>query len=145
MRKEEFKQAWIHHVEHNDHHVEHFIENYSKLIDRLDQESNLIIRPMPDEAIVEMIVDQIAASVSYEKSWPKTKKKDGWSWMKNNYQFFRLHPETKVKFSILLMAIGFQSIISSSIDWLTMVEKSSLSDKDKKKLFQLKYLIEKNN
>ena len=76
--EDQFQRAWQHHLRHNDHHWEHFI----------DEEQEHIIYSMPDEAIVEMLVDNLAASRSYEGYWPNGKSKDGWPWITQHYDQF---------------------------------------------------------
>ncbi|CAF2964711.1 unnamed protein product [Rotaria sp. Silwood2] len=84
-----FHVAWLHHVAHNDHHWEHFIANYSQIAKQVRNHSELaqhFIREMPDDALLEMVVDNVAASRSYEGYWPNGAKKDGWTWMTKWYE-----------------------------------------------------------
>jgi hypothetical protein len=52
-----------------------------------------MIYPIPDEAIVELLVDNLAASRSYEGCWSNGKSKDGWLWMTEYYDQYRMHPD----------------------------------------------------
>jgi hypothetical protein len=145
--EEEFHRAWLHHVHHNDHHWEHFIENYpsvSKILANNPQLNNLTIYEMPDEAILEMIADNLAASRSYEGYWPDRKKKDGWPWMTKSYQKYRLHPISKIKFTAFLCALGYERFLPQEFDW-TIIENATISKQEKIKLLQLQKLAKLNN
>ncbi|CAF1298939.1 unnamed protein product, partial [Rotaria sordida] len=66
-RDDAFHVAWLHHVAHNDHHWEHFISNYAQIAKQIRNHPELaqnFIREMPDDALLEMIVDNVAASRS---------------------------------------------------------------------------------
>lgn len=141
--KKEFQQAWIHHVHHNDHHCEHFIEDYARLINQLDQVP-LKINPMPDEAILEMLADNLAASRSYEGRWPDPRKKDGWAWMTNGFHRFRLHPVSKWKFTAFLCAVGYANALPVTFDWNT-IGSINVDDHERRRLLALKPLAEFNN
>lgn len=144
---EEFHQAWLHHAEHNDHHSEHFIQDYRRISKRLGTKEfneDLIISEMPDQAILEMVTDNMAATRSYEGFWPESKKKDGWKWMSNAFDRFHLHDNTKMKFSAILCAIGYARVLPNEFDW-TSIDKSNMSNEDKLRLSQLKTLADLNN
>jgi len=145
---EEFHQAWLHHVYHNDHHWEHFIDDYPSISKILmttnSQPKNLIIHQMPDEAILEMVADNLAATRSYEGYWPNTQKKDGWKWMTDSFDRFRLHPITKLKFTAFLCALGYARVLPQEFDW-TIIENANISNEEKIKLLQLKKLARLNN
>jgi hypothetical protein len=146
--EEEFHQAWLHHVYHNDHHWEHFIDDYPSISKILmttnSQPKNLIIHQMPDEAIIEMVADNLAATRSYEGYWPNTQKKDGWKWMTDSFDRFRLHPITKLKFTAFLCALGYARVLPQEFDW-TIIENANISNEEKIKLLQLKKLARLNN
>jgi len=143
-KHEEFHQAWLHHVYHNDHHWEHFIENYPSVAKNLSNNNNLIIHEMPDDAILEMVADNLAATRSYEGYWPDGKKKDGWNWMTNSFDKYRLHPITKIKFSAILCALGYAGVLPKEFDW-TMIDKINLLNEEKNKISQLQKLAKLNN
>ena len=141
---ENFDRAWLHHVEHNDHHWEHFIENYSSIAQRLrknEHVNDLIIHEIPEEAILEMIADNLAATRSYEGFWPETKRKDGWKWMSKSFDDFRLHPNTKMKFTAILCALGYGRVLPEQFDW-TSINKSNMTKDEKSRLVQLKELAD---
>jgi hypothetical protein len=146
--EEEFHQAWLHHVYHNDHHWEHFIDDYPSIAKILmttnSQPKNLIIHQIPDEAILEMVADNLAATRSYEGYWPNTQKKDGWKWMTDSFDRFRLHPITKLKFTAFLCALGYARVLPQEFDW-TIIENANISNEEKIKLLQLKKLARLNN
>lgn len=105
-----FHAAWLHHVAHNDHHCEHFIENYDQMAKPLWGHPDLAkhsLREMPDAALLEMVVDNIAATRSYEGYWPNGADKSGWTWMTKSFDHFILHPTTRIKFGALLCALGY--------------------------------------
>jgi hypothetical protein len=134
--EEEFHQAWLHHVYYNDHHWEHFIDDYPV--------KNLVIHQMPDEAILEMVADNLAATRSYEGYWPNTQKKDGWKWMTDSFDRFKLHPITKLKFMAFLCALGYARVLPQEFDWKT-IETANISNEEKTKLLQLQKLARLNN
>jgi hypothetical protein len=139
---EEFHKAWLHHVAHNDHHWEHFIDNYP-LWDH-QQINDLIIHQMPDDAILEMVADNLAATRSYEGYWPDGKKKDGWSWITNSFEKYGLHSISKMKFAAILCALGYARVLPKEFDWTT-IEKMNISNAEKKKVLQLEKLAQLNN
>jgi hypothetical protein len=134
QHEDQFQQAWRHHFRPNDHHFEHFI----------DEHEPQIIHPMPDEAIVEMLADNLAASRSYEGYWPDGKNKHGWSWMTQNYDKFRLHPNSQLKFNALLCATGYARVLPRPFDWAS-IERSQLDTHEKRRLLQLRSLEEINS
>ncbi|CAF1304073.1 unnamed protein product [Adineta steineri] len=144
---ETFHQAWLHHVRHNDHHSEHFIEDYpsvSKILWKNDKLNNLIIHEMPDDAILEMVADNLAATRSYEGYWPNGAKKDGWSWMTESFDHYRLHPITRLKFTAFLCALGYARVLPQEFDWKT-IGKANISNEEKKKLLKLQQIAQLNN
>jgi hypothetical protein len=146
-KPEEFHQAWLHHVHYNDHHWEHFVENYAsvaKNITNNDPLDNLIIHEMPDEAILEMLSDNLAASRSYEGYWPNGTSKDGWKWMTNAYNRHKLHPITRIKFGAFICALGYEKILPQKFDWTT-IEKANISNEEKRKLLKLQELAQSTN
>lgn len=145
-KPEEFHQAYLHHVHHNDHHWVHFIGNYASIAKNLSNidESNLTIREMPDDAILEMIADNLAASRSYDGFWPDGKKKDGWKWMTNSFNGHKLHPITKMKFTAFLCALGYEKILPQPFDWTT-IENANISNDEKKRLLKLQEIAQLTN
>ena len=140
---DEFHRAWLHHVDHNDHHSEHFIKDYRLIFKRLwknEPLENLMISEMPDDAILEMVADNLAATRSYEGFWPERKK---WNWMTNSFNKFRLHPITKLKFTVFLCALGYTEVLPEEFDW-TIIENANISNEEKIKLLQLKKLAHFN-
>jgi hypothetical protein len=81
-----FAAAWLHHVQHNDHHWEHWVlpqpgkENVS-----LD---------MPDQCIREMVADWLGASMAYEGYWPVKGK---WRWYTENFKNIQLSSLTRLR------------------------------------------------
>ncbi|CAF0889802.1 unnamed protein product [Didymodactylos carnosus] len=114
--KETFHKAWLHHVASNDHHWEHFIPNYSDISNQLWNEPQLAQPPkeIPDDALMEMIADNIGATRSYEGHWP-TKYK--WTWLTNYYDKYILHLHSRIKMSALLCALGYADVLPSPFDW----------------------------
>ncbi|CAF4075413.1 unnamed protein product [Rotaria sp. Silwood2] len=142
-----FHVAWLHHVAHNDHHWEHFIANYSQIAKQVRNHSELaqhFIREMPDDALLEMVVDNVAASRSYEGYWPNGAKKDGWTWMTKWFDHYILHQITRIKFGALLCALGYAQILPNEFD-CTQIYRSDISSDDQMKLAQLETLAKMNN
>src|SRR4051794_16451460 len=67
-----FAAAWRHHYEHNDHHPEYFGCAADGTFGR-----------MPDEAVVEMVIDWMAASRAYEGEWPCCG--GHWRWLEHSW------------------------------------------------------------
>ena len=142
-----FHQAWLHHVANNDHHWEHFISNYSQVAKQLWNHPELSsdsLREMPDDALLEMIVDNVAATRSYEGYWPNGSKKDGWAWMTNSFDRYVLHPTTRIKFGAILCALGYAEVLPHEFNW-TLITTSDISSDDRSKLAQLKKLSQLSN
>ena len=88
-----FAAAWRHHYEHNDHHPEHFMRPDGTL------------ERMPDEAVIEMVVDWMAASRAYEGSWPCCG--GHWRWLEHSWDRLRLHPDNKALAGAIVQALGY--------------------------------------
>jgi hypothetical protein len=100
-RDAEFEQAWRHHYEHNDHHPEHF-----------DTAGGLA--RMPDPALVEMVIDWMAASRAYEGSWPCCG--GHWRWLEHSWDRLRLHPSNKALAGAIVCVLGYATAIPA-YDW----------------------------
>lgn len=83
-----FAAAWRHHYEHNDHHPEHFAGER-----------------MPDEAVVEMVVDWMAASRAYEGAWPCCG--GHWRWLEHSWDRLELHPDNKALAGAIVCRLGY--------------------------------------
>lgn len=92
-----FEAAWRHHYEHNDHHPEHFGG-----------------ARMPDEAVVEMVVDWMAASRAYEGTWPCCG--GHWRWLEHSWDRLELHPENKALAGAITCALGY-AVAIPTYDW----------------------------
>jgi hypothetical protein len=92
-----FEAAWRHHYEHNDHHPEHFDG-----------------QRMPDEAVVEMVVDWMAASRAYEGSWPCCG--GHWRWLEHSWDNLRIHPDNRALAGAIACALGY-AIAIPTYDW----------------------------
>ena len=97
----EFDAAWRHHYEHNDHHPEHF------LVDGVQGR-------MPDEAVVEMVVDWMAANRAYEGAWPCCG--GHWRWLEHSWDRLKLHPANKELAGAIVCALGYQVAVPG-FDW----------------------------
>ncbi|CAF0864827.1 unnamed protein product [Rotaria sp. Silwood1] len=140
-----FDVAWLHHVAHNDHHYEHFISNYSQIAKRVRNDLELaqnFVGEMPDDALLEMVVDNVAATRSYEGYWPSGTKKDGWIWMTKYFDHYVLHQRTRIKFGALLCALGYAQVLPNEFDW-TQIYRSDIISDDRMKLAQLETLAKK--
>ena len=97
-----FDEAWKHHYQHNDHHPEHF--------KRSSGEFDL----MPDEAVVEMVVDWMAATRAYEGAWPCCG--GHWRWVEHSWDKLGLHPVNKALAGAIVCALGY-SVAIPHFDW----------------------------
>lgn len=97
-----FAAAWRHHYEHNDHHPEHFV-----------QPDGTPAR-MPDEAVVEMVVDWMAAGRAYAGAWPCCG--GHWRWLEDSWDQLRLHPDNKRLAGAIVHALGY-AIAIPDYDW----------------------------
>ena len=97
-RDPQFEAAWRHHYEHNDHHPEHF------------GGTGL----MPEQAVVEMVVDWMAASRAYEGAWPCCG--GHWRWLEHSWDRLQLHPDNKALAGAIACVLGY-AIAIPSFDW----------------------------
>lgn len=97
-----FEAAWRHHYEHNDHHPEHFVG------------PDGTPTRMPDEAVIEMVVDWMAASRAYEGSWPCCG--GHWRWLEHSWDRLRLHPENKALAGAIVCVLGY-AVAIPGYDW----------------------------
>lgn len=142
-----FHEAWLHHVAHNDHHYEHFISNYSEISKELRNYPELAqnyIREMPDDALLELVVDNIAATRSYEGYWPNGESKEGWTYMTKYFHNYILHPTTRIKFGALLCALGYAQVLPSAFDW-SLIYSTNISPEDQRRLGELEGITKLNN
>ena len=98
----DFERAWRHHYEHNDHHPEHFFDESGT------------VRRMPDAAVIEMVVDWMAASRAYEGTWPCCG--GHWRWLEHNWDRLKLHPANKALAGAIVCALGYKHAIPG-FDW----------------------------
>lgn len=97
-----FAAAWRHHYEHNDHHPEHFVA------------ADGTPARMPDEAVVEMVVDWMAAGRAYAGAWPCCG--GHWRWLEDSWDRLRLHPDNKQLAGAIVHALGYAAAIPD-YDW----------------------------
>eukprot|EP01118_Nematostelium_gracile_P006777 TRINITY_DN2185_c0_g1_i3.p2 TRINITY_DN2185_c0_g1~~TRINITY_DN2185_c0_g1_i3.p2 ORF type:complete len:205 (-),score=34.16 TRINITY_DN2185_c0_g1_i3:761-1375(-) len=122
----DFKKAWIHHYQNNDHHPEFF-------------KSGNQINRMSGDAMMELIADWFAANQAYEGNWPQPGK---WHWLKKNFSTQPIHEVDKCFIGLILSILGFEEdlIDSFGIDNSSRIinEKgSALDDVQFKKLLRL--------
>jgi hypothetical protein len=110
-----FTEAFRHHVSYMDHHVEHhwlqFTMNPSS--EERVERAKTARRPR-DEALVEMIVDWMAAEVAYNHQLPRPGR---WSWAKRTTATCGLQKEALALFSALLCALGYSEDVAISYGW----------------------------
>jgi hypothetical protein len=106
-RDPEFELAWQHHFRHNDHHPEHF------------QEPDGHFRQMPDEAVVEMVVDWMAATRAYEGHWPCCG--GHWRWIEDSWDRLELHPINKAFAGAIVCALGYNAALPE-FDWAAAIK-----------------------
>lgn len=113
-----FDDAFHHHARHNDHHVEHWWNSPDwRLSDCAKEDSRVNAgvhaRRMPDEAVVEMLVDWFAAEVSYKGRMPvpghatSKEQRHRWRWAESRALSTGLHPHSEAIFLALLFHVGF--------------------------------------
>lgn len=86
----QWKQCWLHHQNHNDHHWEYWVVR--QRWDKLSKEPQTI--PMSSGAIKEMIADWLGAGRAYEGSWPTL---GNWPWFDNNFRNLVIHQNTRLE------------------------------------------------
>lgn len=88
-----FTLAWMHHLQHNDHHWQHWIfpDRYANkmLLKKKVMTPNGVVR-MPEICVREMIADWMGASMAYTGSW------DMVEWLTSNTERVVLHPRSAV-------------------------------------------------
>ena len=94
-RPQEFRQAWLHHQNHNDHHWEYHIIRSQK--GSTEPEA---LR-MPRSCAREMVADWMSASKAYAGSWDMT------PWLIKNWHRIVLHESTKQYVLKLLEDLGY--------------------------------------
>jgi hypothetical protein len=99
-----FKEAWLHHFTVNDHHWEHYVAGYQPGIINLET-CIQTAREMPEQAMLEMAADWIAATLAYEKNWPQP---GNWRWAQNSEKHLGINPISKVFFFSVICALGYQ-------------------------------------
>lgn len=90
-------RAWLHHQHHNAHHPEYWIlawrgdpDFYHGLGQRVAD--CVVVLPMPEVCVREMLADFKASSKGYTGSWDIT------DWLAENFPKMRLHTETVALF-----------------------------------------------
>jgi hypothetical protein len=101
-RGAEFEAAWRHHYQHNDHHPEHFLDGDG------------VMGLMPDEAVVEMVVDWMAAGRAYHGAWPCCGGE--WRWLEDSWDRLAMHPANKALAGAIVCALGYRNAIRG-FDW----------------------------
>ena len=89
---DEFEKAWLHHIHSNPHHW-----NYWVLADRDKGESNFKALEMPDEYLIEMILDWTAMGYKFGDS--------ALSYYNKVKDTIVLHPDTRKKLEVALQAM----------------------------------------
>ena len=81
--KEEFNQAWLHHIHHNPHHWQHWV-----LINDEPGEGTVALR-MPTRYVIEMVCDWWAFS------WAKGDLYEIFNWYDKHKSYIKLHEDTR--------------------------------------------------
>lgn len=83
--KDSFQKAWLHHINHNEHHWEYWF---------MRNKTETVPIEMPDVCIREMIADWIGASRAYQHSYPTC---DNWAWRDRELKYIldRVAPNTR--------------------------------------------------
>lgn len=89
-----YSMAWLHHKGRNKHHLEYWID-YS-----MNPSEGMIGLKMPDNYLVEMVCDRIAASRTYKKA--EYKDSDPLNYFLNSKEHYMVNAETAARLQFLL-------------------------------------------
>lgn len=94
--KPKWAKSWLHHLHHNPHHPEHWLLSWRgdpKFYDDVGESIApwVVVLPMPDAYVSEMIADMMATSKEFTGSYDITK------WLSENISKMRLHSESEIQ------------------------------------------------
>ncbi len=94
-----YSSAWLHHKGRNKHHFEYWIDYTAE-----GGEGMLAGMKMPDNYIVEMVMDRIAASKVYKKA--DYTDRSPWEYYEKSKSKIILHPHTREMLELLLAMLA---------------------------------------
>ena len=109
-----WSMAWNHHGNHNPHHPEYWLlswcgdpDFYSGIGEEVIQ--NIVLLPMPETYVREMIADMIGTSKGYSGSW------DIAAWLNKHGPEMLLHDDTKGILDTVMCELGY--FLADNCDW----------------------------
>ena len=94
-----YTSSWLHHKGRNKHHLEYWVD-----YDLVKKNGNLVGMKMPDNYIVEMFCDRVAASKIYHKN--DYTDRTPLDYYLNGKSRFLMHPYTRKKLELLLYMLA---------------------------------------
>ena len=112
--KREWAIAWHHHLRLNPHHPEYWLLSWRGDVDFYSGigesvADNVVVLPMPEIYVREMIADFLAASKVYTGSWNIT------MWLNTHGPKMRLHSETVRLIAVVMYEMRY--ILTDNCDW----------------------------
>lgn len=98
-----FAKAWLHHLQHNDHHWQHWIFPDGYNLEGANLENGVM--EMPVYAALEMIADWLGTSKTYTGSWDMS------DWLTKNIPKITVHSKTAKYLRETLDILGYADII----------------------------------
>lgn len=124
VSKSKWAKSWLHHLHHNPHHPEHWVlswrgspEFYDKLTKPIAP--FVVLLPMPETYVREMIADMMATSKKVTGSW------DIAIWFNKNGPNMNLHDETITLIDKVMKEIGYN--LTDNCDWSWICDKEWLA------------------
>jgi hypothetical protein len=112
--KRKWAKSWLHHLHHNPHHPEHWIlswrgnpEFYQDMAESIAP--FVVVLPMPETYVREMIADWMGASKVITGSWDISK------WLNQNGPDMHFHDDTIVIIDKVMKEIGYA--LTDNCDW----------------------------
>lgn len=98
----DFAEAWLHHMNHNEHHWQYWI-----FPDGFSHGTLTVggVMKMPENFLLEMVADWMGASMAYTGSWDMT------SWLKDNVHRIILHKNTIISIRNILADLEYSEVM----------------------------------
>lgn len=104
--RKEWAAAWFHHLRLNQHHAEYWLlawrgapDFYTDIGESVAD--NIVVLPMPEVYVREMIADFLASSMTYTGKW------DIAIWLNKNGPKMHLHSETAQLLASIMIDLGY--------------------------------------
>lgn len=116
--------AWHHHLLLNPHHPEHWLLSWRGdpgFYDGIGEfvASGVVVLPMPEVFVREMIADFLASSRTYTGCWNIA------NWLNENGPKMILHSETVRSIAVVMRELGYVSIDNRDWSWLKSCESET--------------------